>query len=235
MARELPPVVMIRWLLRFSRWRLFQMPSTSYSKRVKAMLYFCTLRSRSFSNRQNVESRQLRGSPPEGACLRDIGRQATWGWETVGNHEDDSRFWKTIQATCRRSAQMLWSNGHCVLEATTGREALVAGNHYDGPIDLLLSDVAVPEPSGTVVALELVKSYRDLKILFVSANPLDALDRNDLENFRRLPPDQVDFLEKPFRLLAFLDKVGEMIRPRGRRSADWPQTEAWPKRSDRSA
>jgi hypothetical protein len=51
MARELPPVVMIRWLLRFSRWRLFQMPSTSYSKRVKAMLYFCTLRSRSFSNR----------------------------------------------------------------------------------------------------------------------------------------------------------------------------------------
>jgi hypothetical protein len=72
-----------RWLLRFSRWRLFQMPSTSYSKRVKDMLYFCTLRSRSFSNRQNVESRQLRGSPPEGACLRDFGRQATWRWETM--------------------------------------------------------------------------------------------------------------------------------------------------------
>jgi hypothetical protein len=29
---------------------------------------------------------------------------------------------------------MLWSNGYRVLETTTGREALVAGNHYDGPI-----------------------------------------------------------------------------------------------------
>jgi two-component system cell cycle sensor histidine kinase/response regulator CckA len=130
---------------------------------------------------------------------------------------------------------LLCSMGYRVLEATTGTEAIAVGNRHQGPLDLLLSDVDVPEPSGTVVALELVKSYPDLKILFVSANPLDALGRNDLENFRQLPPDQVDFLEKPFRLLAFLDKVDEMIRQRGRRSADWPQTEAWPKRSNRSA
>ena len=125
-----------------------------------------------FQSGRISESRQLRGSPPEGACLRDIGRQATWGWETVGNHEDDSRFWKTIQATCRRSAQMLWSNGYCVLEATTGREALVAGNHYDGPIDLLLSDVAVPEPSGTVGADQ--SRIPAMGILFVSGTPIYA-------------------------------------------------------------
>ena len=50
----------------------------------------------------------------------------------------------------------------------------MAGNHYDGPIDLLLSDVAVPEPSGTVVALELIKSYPAMGILFVSGTPIYA-------------------------------------------------------------
>jgi response regulator RpfG family c-di-GMP phosphodiesterase len=124
---------------------------------------------------------------------------------------------------------LLWSKGYHVLEATTGKKALLAGNHHDPAIDLLVSDVAVPEPSGTVVALELVKSYPAMGILFVSGTPIYAWDRNDLQNFRKLPSDLVDFLEKPFRASAFLDKVDEMLRRRGRRSAYWPRTEARPR------
>jgi CheY-like chemotaxis protein len=114
---------------------------------------------------------------------------------------------------------LLWSTGYRVWEATTGEEALVVGNHHEGPIDLLLSDVAVPGPSGTVVALELIKSYPAMGILFVSGTPIHAWGRNDLENFRQLPSDRADFLEKPFRPSALLDKVDEMIRRCGQRSA----------------
>ena len=116
---------------------------------------------------------------------------------------------------------LLWSTGYRVLEATTGKEAIVAGNHHDGPVDLLLSDIAVPEPSGTAVALELTKSYPAMKVLFVSGTPMYAWARNDLDNFRQLPSALVDFLEKPFRLSAFLDKVDELIERRG-----WSRSEA---------
>ena len=59
-------------------------------------------------------------------------------------------------------------------------------------------------------------------ILFVSGTPIYACGRNDLENFRQLPSDRVDFLEKPLQPSAFLGKVDEMIRSPGRRSAGWP-------------
>jgi CheY-like chemotaxis protein len=109
---------------------------------------------------------------------------------------------------------LLWSRGYRVVEATTGRQAIEAGKLHDPPIDLLLSDVDVPEISGTVVALELLKSYPTMRVLFVSGNPLDAWDRNDLENFKQLPSDLVDFIEKPFRSLAFLDRIDQLIERR---------------------
>jgi DNA-binding response OmpR family regulator len=74
---------------------------------------------------------------------------------------------------------LLRSSDCRVLEATPGKEAL---DHQNGPIDLLISDVAVTVISGTEVALELNKSHHD-----------------------------VDFLEKPFRAAELLDKVGELI------------------------
>jgi CheY-like chemotaxis protein len=113
--------------------------------------------------------------------------------------------------------------GYSVLEATTGKEAIEAGNCHTS-IDLFLSDVDIPGPSGTEVALELTKSHATFPVLFVSGTPMYLWRRNDLDNFRQLPPDLVDFIEKPRRLLAFLDKVGELIekcrrkgRPCGRR------------------
>jgi hypothetical protein len=40
-----------------------------------------------------------------------------------------------------------------------------------------------------------------------------------LDNFGQLPPELVDFIEKPCRLSAFLDKVGELIEKHGGRTA----------------
>jgi CheY-like chemotaxis protein len=118
--------------------------------------------------------------------------------------EDDP---SNMQVLCT----LLWSSDYRVLEATTGKEALEALNHQQGPIDLLISDVAVPVLSGTEVALELNKSHPAIPILFVSGTPMSAWSRRDLHNFQRLPPDRVDFLEKPFGAAVLLDKVGELI------------------------
>jgi two-component system cell cycle sensor histidine kinase/response regulator CckA len=106
---------------------------------------------------------------------------------------------------------LLWSRGYRVLEATNGKEAIETCNSQCEPIDLLVSDVVVPELSGSEVALELIKSHPAMRILFVSGTPKYAWDRSDLQNLGQLPPDRVDFLEKPFRPKALLDKVGELV------------------------
>ena len=103
--------------------------------------------------------------------------------------------------------------GYSVLEATTGKEAIKAGNCH-GPIDLFLSDVDLPGPSGTEVALEVTKSHPTIPVLFVSGTPMYSWRRNDLDNFKKLPSDLVGFIEKPCRLSAFVDKVGELIEKR---------------------
>ena len=94
------------------------------------------------------------------------------------------------------------------MEASSGDEAIETGKRQYDIVDLLVSDVSVPKRSGTEVALELITSNPAMVILFVSGTPIYAWTRNDLNNFRQLPPDHVAVLEKPFGARAFLDTSG---------------------------
>ena len=118
----------------------------------------------------------------------------------------------------RGFSALLSSIGYSVLEATTGKEGIEAG-HRQASIDLFLSDVDVPGPSGTEVALELIKSHPSMPVLFVSGTPMYSWRRHDVDNFRQLPADLVDFIEKPCRLSAFLEKIGELIEKCSHRAA----------------
>jgi CheY-like chemotaxis protein len=93
---------------------------------------------------------------------------------------------------------LLSSIGYNVMEATAGEEAIEFGNHHSDLIDLFISDVAVPKPSGTAVALELLKSHPAMPILFVSGTPMNAWDESDLRNFQKLPPDIPTFSRSHF-------------------------------------
>jgi two-component system cell cycle sensor histidine kinase/response regulator CckA len=106
---------------------------------------------------------------------------------------------------------LLWSVGYNVLEATTGEEAIELGSHHSGSIDLLISDVSLPKPSGTDVAVELLKSHPSMPILFVSGAPMYAWDGSDLGNFEQLPPDRTAFLEKPFAASVLLNEVSGLL------------------------
>ena len=107
---------------------------------------------------------------------------------------------------------MLWSAGYNVLEATTGTEAIQVGSRNEKGVDLLLSDVAVPERSGTEVALELSASHPSMAVLFVSGTPVDGWESTDRENLRRLRPDRLEVLEKPVLPSMLLEKVRKLLK-----------------------
>jgi CheY-like chemotaxis protein len=106
---------------------------------------------------------------------------------------------------------LLWAKGYQVLEATTGHEAIQISNNEVGSIDLLVSDLQLPDVSGTQVALQLMESRPDLLILFVSGTPMFDWTERDLRNFRHLPAGAVDFLEKPFGVSIFEAKIKDLL------------------------
>jgi|SRR5689334_8037766 CheY-like chemotaxis protein len=119
-----------------------------------------------------------------------------------------------MQAFCA----ILSSMGYRVLEATTGKEAIETSTKHE-PIDLFISDVALPDLSGTEVALRLLQRQPDLAILFLSGTPIDYWPESDRRNFQQPPSGSVEFLEKPFRASALQAKVESLLHSHSRVSA----------------
>ncbi len=107
-----------------------------------------------------------------------------------------------IRALVRK---ILRRQGYEVLEAANGEEALALCRDYGGKIDLLITDVIMPEVGGR----ELVDRFHQLrgaaKVLYVSGYTDDATIYAG-----KFPPGTA-FLQKPFTLGALLDKVKEVL------------------------
>jgi CheY-like chemotaxis protein len=106
---------------------------------------------------------------------------------------------------------VLRSERYSVLEASTGFQAIEAAK-TGGPISLFLTDMDLPSSSGTEIALRLVVSYPNLPVLFISGTPRGWWTSRDAFNFKLFPPNNVDFIEKPFSALQLLMKVRNLIR-----------------------
>jgi two-component system cell cycle sensor histidine kinase/response regulator CckA len=106
------------------------------------------------------------------------------------------------------NARGLSSRGYTVLEAGNGVEAIDAIERRGGNIDLVVSDVMMPEMDGPTMFKELRKRHPDIKIIFVSGYAEDAFQKS-------LPdPEKYDFLPKPFTLKQLVAQVKEtMGRP----------------------
>ena len=72
------------------------------------------------------------------------------------------------------AARALKRQGYKVLEAGSGVEALEVMEKNKGKIDIVVSDVVMPEMDGPTLLKELRKKNPDLKIIFVSGYPNDA-------------------------------------------------------------
>ncbi|MDR3372494.1 MAG: response regulator [Ancalomicrobiaceae bacterium] len=103
------------------------------------------------------------------------------------------------------ASRALASRGYIVHEAGTGMEALAVMAETDGKIDLVVSDVVMPEMDGPSLLRELRKQQPDLKIIFVSGYAEDAFARN-------LPEGEAfHFLPKPFSLKQLATAVKEAL------------------------
>jgi two-component system cell cycle sensor histidine kinase/response regulator CckA len=105
------------------------------------------------------------------------------------------------------NARGLRSRGYTVIEASNGIEALEALEEKDGAIDLVVSDVVMPEMDGPTLLRRMRGRNPDLKIIFVSGYAEDAFAKSLEEN------EKFDFLAKPFALSALVAKVKETMAP----------------------
>jgi two-component system cell cycle sensor histidine kinase/response regulator CckA len=109
------------------------------------------------------------------------------------------------EAVRRGGKRMLETRGYTVHEAGSGVEALEIMEELDGKVDIVVSDVVMPEMDGPTLLAELRKSYPDLKFIFVSGYAEDAFARN-------LPAEaKFGFLPKPFSLKQLAVAVREML------------------------
>jgi two-component system cell cycle sensor histidine kinase/response regulator CckA len=103
------------------------------------------------------------------------------------------------------NARGLQSRGYTVIEAGNGLEALAELERQGGHVDVVVSDVVMPEMDGPALMKELKKRKPDIKIIFVSGYAEDAFDKN-------LPDrKQFNFLAKPFTLKQLVRVVKETM------------------------
>jgi two-component system cell cycle sensor histidine kinase/response regulator CckA len=103
------------------------------------------------------------------------------------------------------NARGLRSRGYSVIEASNGIEAMEALEEKNGAVDLVVSDVVMPEMDGPTLLREMRKRNPNLKIIFVSGYAEEAFDKSLPEN------EQFAFLPKPFALSALVEKVKETM------------------------
>ena len=126
-------------------------------------------------------------------------RSPAGGRETILLVEDEDAVRVIISALLRRQ-------GYHVLEAASPGAASDIFDHHSGDIDLLLTDIVMPEMNGPALAQRLVGQRPELRVLFISgyaemATPLEA------EN------PYVGFLMKPFQASVLASKVKDMLSP----------------------
>ena len=143
----------------------------------------------------------LTGTEP-GAARND---QADWldqlpqGSETLLLTEDEPQILALI-------ARMLSSQGYNVIAAANGDEALrLAGRPDDRKINLLFTDVVMPQMDVRELVTELRIGRPDVKVIFTSGNAEEAVFEQGL------PDGPVAFLQKPFMLDDLARKVRDVL------------------------
>jgi len=87
---------------------------------------------------------------------------------------------------------MLEAFGYHIIGASDGMEALGIAEKFDGTIDLLITDVIMPEMNGKDLSDRLLIFYPGLKLLFISGYTAQVIEqRGELDQ-------GVQFLQKPF-------------------------------------
>jgi two-component system, cell cycle sensor histidine kinase and response regulator CckA len=104
------------------------------------------------------------------------------------------------------AAMILQRQGYQVLTASGPREAIRLAGQFPGEIDLLITDVMMPEMNGHDLAQQLLSSYPRLKRLYMSGYTADVIAE------RGLLGETVDFIQKPFSIQKLTAKIQAILR-----------------------
>jgi CheY-like chemotaxis protein len=138
---------------------------------------------------------------PEAAAAERIAAPADLtGAETILLVEDEARVRKLI-------AGILTTRGYTVLEATRGEEAIRLARTHEGPVDLALVDVVMPEMSGPDLIREIEPLRPGMRVLYISGYTEEAMVHHGI-------PESGAFLRKPFLPDALARKIREVLDAR---------------------
>lgn len=102
--------------------------------------------------------------------------------------------------------EYLQSAGYQVICANSSQAALNEIQTYAENIDLVFSDVIMPEQNGLQLAQQIHKLFPEIPVIFSSGFPEEALQQHQQEN------NPIKILKKPYRKQALLEYIHEHLR-----------------------
>jgi two-component system, cell cycle sensor histidine kinase and response regulator CckA len=120
------------------------------------------------------------------------------GKETVLLVEDEDLVRRAVRAILRRG-------GYQILEAASGRAALELLETHQGSVDLLITDVVMPETSGRELALKVAELRPEIKVLYMSGYTDDTIVRHGVLEA------SMAFIQKPATPDDLLRKIREVL------------------------
>ena len=103
------------------------------------------------------------------------------------------------------NSEILEQLGYTVLTAASPAEALRIAGQHKGKIELLITDVIMPEMNGRDLAEKISALYPGIKLLFMSGYTANVIAHHGVLD------DGVHFLQKPFSLNDLAEKVKDIL------------------------
>lgn len=95
--------------------------------------------------------------------------------------------------------------GYNVLATKVPSDAIEIGNIHKGDIDLLITDVVMPDMNGNELSAQLCNTIPSIKTLFMSGYPSDIIAHHGILN------DGVNFIQKPFSIKELSIKIRTIL------------------------
>ena len=135
---------------------------------------------------------------PEKDYIETINQKVFSGKETILFVEDDE---DVRQFAC----VALKSFGYNIIEANNGKNALQLVKKENTSIDIIITDLIMPEMNGQELASRVHKLLPDLKVLFVSGYTFEHLLKDGEID------DSINFLQKPYTVHNLLKRIREIL------------------------
>ncbi len=133
--------------------------------------------------------------PPEPMISEEVSGK---GQETILLVEDD-------EIVREIGAGILERFGYTVIGARDGNEAISAAKSHLGPIDLMVTDMIMPNMGGKELADRMAEKMPEMPVLFISGYTDTTISDREGKGAR------VDFLQKPFSPQGLIKKVRSLL------------------------